>query len=273
LENVPFMLRLGGGAALRRIVRALERLEYSWAYRVVDTRAFGLPQRRKRVFLLASQSGDPRSVLLADDKGVPENGSTPRVTANGFYWTEGNRGLGWAIDAVPTLKGSSTWGIPSPPAIMFPDGRIATPDIRDAERLQGFPADWTRPALRFSKPGHRWKLIGNAVSVPVARWIAHRLTHPVQFNLTGVKLRDGDGWPEVAWNIGEGRFTDEISSWPKKFSFRPLASFLRFEPKDLSAKAAAGFLSRIVRSPLRLPEGLVENLTAHLQRAGDGQLG
>ena len=38
----------------------------------------------------------------------------------GFYWTEGNRGLGWAVDAVPTLKGGSTIGIPSPPAIWDP---------------------------------------------------------------------------------------------------------------------------------------------------------
>lgn len=270
LENVPFMLRLGGGAALRRIVRNLERLDYSWTYRVVDTRAFGLPQRRKRVFLLASQSYDPRSVLLADDVGVPDDTPSLASSAYGFYWTEGNRGLGWAIDAVPTLKGGSDWGIPSPPAIMLPDGRIVTPDIRDAERLQGFPADWTRPALKFSKPGHRWKLIGNAVSVPVARWIAQRLANPVSFGGDGVKLREGDGWPDVAWNVGEGRFMGEVSSWPKRYTSKPLASFLRFEPKALSTKAASGFLSRILRSQLTRPDGLVRNLTAHLQRAGNG---
>ena len=45
----------------------------------------------------------------------------------GFYWTEGLRGLGWAVDAVPTLKGGSTIGIPSPPAIWDPqDGSITT---------------------------------------------------------------------------------------------------------------------------------------------------
>ena len=35
-----------------------------------------------------------------------------------------------AMDAVPTLKGGSTIGIPSPPAILLPDGRVVTPDIR-----------------------------------------------------------------------------------------------------------------------------------------------
>ena len=51
---------------------------------------------------------------------------------HGFYWTEGTRGLGWAADAVPTLKNGSTIGIPSPPAILMPTGVVIQPDIRDA---------------------------------------------------------------------------------------------------------------------------------------------
>jgi len=48
-----------------------------------------------------------------------------RTQLCGFYWTEGLRGLGWAVDAVPTLKGGSTIGIPSPPALWDPrDGSI-----------------------------------------------------------------------------------------------------------------------------------------------------
>lgn len=31
----------------------------------------------------------------------------PPETPCGFYWTEGNTGLGWAVDAIPTLKGGS----------------------------------------------------------------------------------------------------------------------------------------------------------------------
>ena len=59
LENVPFMLRLHKGAAIRHITCELERLGYSWAYRTIDTRSFGLPQRRERVFLLAGLEEDP----------------------------------------------------------------------------------------------------------------------------------------------------------------------------------------------------------------------
>ena len=121
LENVPFMLQLDRGDAMRYLARRLGELGYRWAYRVVDARAFGLPQRRRRVILLASRTDDPREILFHGDAGEPE---TPdhRGRACGFYWTEGVRGLGWAVDGVPTLKGGSTIGIPSPPAIWMPDG-------------------------------------------------------------------------------------------------------------------------------------------------------
>src|SRR5262249_43455119 len=113
LENVPFMLQLAGGRALDVIIESIDALGYQWAYRVGASLAFGLPQRRERVFLLASRSEDPRGVLFADSAERPEPPSPWHSVACGFYWTEGVRGLGWAVDAVPTLKGGSTVGIPS----------------------------------------------------------------------------------------------------------------------------------------------------------------
>ena len=67
IENVPFMLQLGQGAAMRHITDALAALGYTWAYRLVDARAFGLPQRRQRVLMLASRTEDPRTVLFGED--------------------------------------------------------------------------------------------------------------------------------------------------------------------------------------------------------------
>src|SRR4051812_46947888 len=86
LENVPFMLQLAGGQAMEVVVSALEALGYRWAYRVMNSKAFGLPQRRERVYLLASLKEDPRDVLLAADAGrEPERGDW-RGYACGFYW-------------------------------------------------------------------------------------------------------------------------------------------------------------------------------------------
>jgi DNA (cytosine-5)-methyltransferase 1 len=264
LENVPFMLQLSRGRAMDVITSALEQHGYRWAYRVVDARAFGLPQRRRRVYLVASLDADPRTVLFADDAGHrDEQKLNGQHVACGFYWTEGIRGLGWAVDAVPTLKGGSTVGIPSAPAIWMPDGEVVMPDIRDAERLQGFPANWTKPAEKVARSGARWKLVGNAVSVPAAAWLGRRLLKPgrvLDFPLAAIR---GTHWPTAAWNVGGGRVAVDASEWPMERACTPLAEFLKYVPRRLSIKATRGFLERTERSSLRFPKGFLDTLRAH----------
>lgn len=268
IENVPFMLQLGRGRAMEVIIDELERLGYRWAYRVVDTLAFGLPQRRERVFLVASRVGDPRTILLVDDAGEPEPRRWLRKRAFGFYWTEGTRGLGAAVDAVPTLKGGSTIGIPSPPAVILPSGRVITPDIRDAERLQGFQPDWTLPVEgRPRGRGHRWKLVGNAVTVDVASWIGFRLRAPCPYDDSwDAPLVEGARWPRAAWGDKKGRFQARVSSYPCALEAPAFGRFLEFEGKDLSAKATRGFLSRLRSGSLRRPPWFEDVLERHLQR-------
>lgn len=266
LENVPFMLRLGRGAAMSFIVKRLEGMGYKWAYRVMDTRAFGLPQRRERVFLLASREADPAPLLMKGNV-IPGGETDHRGRACGFYWTEGVRGLGWAVGAVPTLKGGSTVGIPSPPALWMPDGGLVTPDIRDAERLQGFRANWTKPAEKVGRASFRWKLVGNAVSVPVARWIGDRLARI----RSDERWNSHDGivsgsWPDAAFNNDGCAFRVDVSKWPVKRKQRDILEFLQYEPKELSLRATKGFEKRLSASSLRAPQEFRDALVAHIGR-------
>lgn len=269
IENVPFLLRLDGGRGIAYVTRSLERLGYRWAYRIVDTRAFGLPHRRERVFLLASRSGDPAGCLLAQNRPLTDSESGGSV-AHGFYWTEGTRGLGWAVDAVPTIKGGSAVGIPSPPAIWFPDGRLATPDIRDAERLQGFPINWTRPAEKAGRPSFRWTLVGNAVSVPAARWIGRRLrVQPASsLEMPIVGLPRSAPWPRAGFGgPGIQRFAVEVGPSPVRRISRHLHEFLKFDPIPLSRRAAEGFHRRLQRSSLSRSAEFEDALAAYVSRA------
>ena len=266
LENVPFMLQLGRGAAMRTIVAALEDLGYLWAWRVVDTNGFGLPQRRERVYLLASREGDPADVLMADDNPLERPVTSLGRLAHGFYWTEGRGGLGWAVDAIPTLKNGSTIGIPSQPAILLPDGPIIKPDIRDAERMQGFPEDWTAPAETVARPGMRWGLVGNAVSVPVAHWIGRRLLEPGKYDDDRDRQLPVVGTlPKAARFDGTRRHAVAIGPDPLGIRSKPLASFLRHGGEPLSRRATAGFLSRTRVATLRFPPGFISAVEAHLQ--------
>lgn len=257
IENVPNMLTLDRGEAMAYLVSELEELGYEWAYRVVDSRFTGTPQRRRRVLLVASMDLDPAAVLFADNE--PERPSADFAeNAFGFYWTEGRGGLGWAQDAVPTLKGGSTIGIASPPAIWVPSavdpGRIVlVPSVEDGEALQGFPRGWTDVDMGYAsarRMGTRWKLIGNAVTVDVASWLASRLAEPGSV-VCESESHPGSRWPNAAaGRDGEVRrfFATEF---PVHLPYRHLLEVVDENvAAPLSARAIAGFHSRLQQGRL-----------------------
>lgn len=268
LENVRNMLALDGGAAMRFLVDALEALGYRWAYRLVDSRFTGVPQRRQRVILLASRTVDPRAVLFADDEGEPGPEWFADV-AYGFYWTEGLRGLGWARDAVPTLKGGSTIGIPSQPAIWNPSAplgrRIVLPVVEQAEQMQGFPAGWTAPADDGSaRKGPRWRLTGNAVTVGVSAWVGRRLRDPGDPILDGRPMKNGDRWPPAAFGAKGKVWAVDVSMWPTREPYRHLHEIVDLDAaRPLSARGTAGFLSRAERGTLRFVDGFLDDVAEH----------
>ncbi|MGV8841142.1 MAG: DNA cytosine methyltransferase [Bauldia sp.] len=272
IENVPNWRHLHKGAYLTEVTRELETLGYRWAYRTIDARAFGLPQRRLRIFLFATMDGDPRRAIGSDSFEASDLATDIRDAAHGFYWTEGTRGLGWGEDCVPTLKGGSTIGIPAPPAIVLKDGRVVTPDIADAERLQGFPAGWTSLDERSVAFGRgrfnqrrRWMLVGNAVNVAVSRWIGQRLGSRIDLELPeGMPLVNGGKWPESAWFDGTKRRSLPLSTWPVDVRGPGLEEFLSKPGMLLSARATAGFLSRTRESRLRFKPGFVAAIERHL---------
>jgi DNA (cytosine-5)-methyltransferase 1 len=269
LENVRNMLALDGGEAMRYVTSELEVLGYRWAYRLVDSRFTGVAQRRQRVIFVAARDLDPRGVLFADDAGEP---SVQRYEdeASGFYWTEGLRGLGWAQDAVPTLKGGSTVGIPSPPAIWWPEGpfggRVVVPSLEEAEKLQGFPAGWTAAASSAdARKGTRWKLVGNAVTVGVAAWLGQRLVSPGEPCLEGAAIQAGDRWPTAAFGAAGKVWAVDVSMWPLHQPYHHITEMVDLLGADpLSAKATRGFLSRAHRSGLRFVDGFLSDLEGHV---------
>jgi len=265
LENVKFMLHLNKGSAMDYIASKFEELGYSWAYRVVNTESFGLPQRRHRVIFVASKKFDPRGVLLVDDcKENPNKNTSSDIVPRGFYWTEGRYSTGMSHNSVPPLKAGSTIGIPSPPAIMLPDGEVGTPNIIDAERLQGFPENWTKPSEDVVRASHRWKLIGNSVSVPIFQWISYRLKEPLVYEGADDPILSESKWPNAAWSIKKNRRKSNVTEWPQNCEFIGLDTFLKHPLKPLSLRATQGYLSRAKAGNLKHPEGFISNLESYV---------
>lgn len=271
IENVPNMLALERGEAMAYLVKELGNLGYRWAYRVVDSRFTGVPQRRRRVLLVASRTEDPRAVLFADDtEGLDED--VLREDAFGFYWTEGRGGLGWARDATPTFKGGSTVGIPSPPAVWLPGeavGRkIVVPCVEDGEALQGFERGWTLPADLGRRNGPRWKLVGNAVTVGVAQWVGERILKPGTFEGPSVEWTRNGAWPAAAWGEGNKVWTVDVTEFPRLMPYHHLRDFLDVDKaQPLSHRAASGFWRRLQESNLGKYPGFRADIAEHVDAA------
>jgi len=261
LENVQSIRFVHGGRVLAYVMHEAERLGYRWAYRILDSRAFGLPQRRRRFYFLASRVDDPREILLSDYGSMPPAPPLSQDVPIGFYWTEGRLGHGLTSDALPPIKSGSAIGIPSPPAVLMPSGEVRLPTIETAERIQGFPAGWSAAA----PARQRWRLVGNAVSPPVLEWLGRRLRDPEAFSSPGFEMPDRTPWPIAAWGDGKGvRQAVMLAEAPGDARLGRLSSD-HFDWAPISHRALRGFVDRATASRLSYPVGFLDSLRAALQ--------
>ena len=185
-ENVAGVLSVDGGRAFGSILGALGECGYGFAWRVLDAQYFGVPQRRRRVFVVGYLGGDSRragSVLFehARTEGYTHPVRAPPPRASGRSGEAFEKGLSIldgdnhrvSSNVVPTL---STKVCHNRQLVMSKSGiRHLTPT--EWERLQGMPDGHTLVTYR-GKPARntpRYKAIGNSMAVPVMRWIGERI--------------------------------------------------------------------------------------------------
>jgi DNA (cytosine-5)-methyltransferase 1 len=80
LENVPGLFSSNKGADFARLLYEMEQLGYSVAWRTLDARYFGVAQRRRRVFIVASLESDRASQVLFECQGC-ERHPAPRKSS------------------------------------------------------------------------------------------------------------------------------------------------------------------------------------------------
>jgi len=263
IENVPRILEADAGYGMEYLIESFERLGYNnWAFRVVDLRAFGIPQRRCRFFMLASRTHDPRGALLTQEAGTPWSKcmsfwESRRIEASpygvthlaSFAVSSGTTGAGWAENGVSTLTAGSSRGQPQPRAIWDRStGLFWTPSILDAERLQGFPANWTQPAEAAVKPGFRWTYVGNAVPPVIGHWLGNRIRQAktVEFDASTSTPRAGRKWSvaNAGWAMGGEVHYSPASARPVQCPYWDLHTFLQHPLNPLRKGEGHGFLSR-----------------------------
>jgi DNA (cytosine-5)-methyltransferase 1 len=107
VENVPGLLSSNSGRDFGIVLGTLADLGYGVAWRVLDSRYFGVPQRRRRVYILATLAdGDPRGAaeragqVLAVGTRCPGHPATSREARPDVAGTLGGGAgeRGWAQD-------------------------------------------------------------------------------------------------------------------------------------------------------------------------------
>lgn len=195
-ENVPGLLTSDRGRDFARVLRALGDIGYFGAWRVLDSQWFGLPQQRARVFGIFANCGSSEAwqcaaeILAVTDNSEGDDSpgrreedkhSTRASVCAGaagrpviFERRIARCGRGQPSEIAHALRGYEA-GETSDARPMVLDGDVIR-RLTPVEwlRLQGFPDYWLDVAPAISDAA-QYQMAGNAVSVPVSRWIGRRL--------------------------------------------------------------------------------------------------
>ncbi|WP_374603021.1 DNA cytosine methyltransferase [Arenimonas sp.] len=188
LENVHGLLTSHRGRDFAIVLKALDELGYGLAWRVLNSKDFGVPQSRRRVFIVgvlgdASSAG---KILFEPERseGDPEeSGRSGKKPASLFQKIVGNprkgpmtKSMAHCIYAESARHTGTDW---SRNYVWYPDGRVRRLTSSEVERVQGFPLGWTLPAgMSNDSPkleSLRYHAVGNSVTPAVARWIGSRI--------------------------------------------------------------------------------------------------
>jgi len=112
----------------------------------------------------------------------------------------------------------------------------------------------------------RWKLVGNAIPVPMAEWVGKRLGAPGERVCEQHELPT-DRWPAAAYGDWRGRWAVVASTWPVRAPYRHLRDVLNLvTATPLSLRATRGFLGRLEAGRLRVaPEQFHLDVKLHIE--------
>ncbi len=184
LENVKGLLSHDSGKTFQTIIGVLTDLGYFVEWQVLNSKDFGVPQNRERVFIVGHLGGEPRRKVFplfgTDGEDIEPNKERsanifPTIRATHYKSGDNQPVVRQPLrflsrnqknidgDYAYTVDASQTSGVKQ-------DTRIRRLTPLECERLQGFPDNWT-----VGSDTQRYKQCGNAVTVNVVEAVMRGL--------------------------------------------------------------------------------------------------
>ena len=133
IENVPGLFSSNGGRDFATILRGLSEQRYLSAWRVLDAQYFGVPQRRRRVFFVASLGDGACAEILFERESVRRDTTQSRKTRPGAAGEpQGRPGGVEPVIADPLRSGGD--GLPPSPRT---PGEVVYNAYSAADRIRG----------------------------------------------------------------------------------------------------------------------------------------
>lgn len=166
-ENVRGLLSNNKGETFYKLLKILDGLGYNAEWQVLNSKDFGVPQNRKRIFIIGYiRRRSIRKIFPIRGTSKKINNTCKQVG----YFKDNKTSTGSGFGRVYSVKGLSKTLDTSTKHLIFLDNlggnikkRIRNLIPIERERLQGFPDNWTEGL----SDTQRYKTLGNAVTVNV----------------------------------------------------------------------------------------------------------
>ncbi|MCI7037391.1 MAG: DNA cytosine methyltransferase [Treponema sp.] len=149
--------------------------ERNVAWRILDAKYFGLPQQRRRLYVVAGgKNFHPENVLF--EKHLNQSMTLekyPLVFFKNGHKYEVFREYTDCLYSAYGTKWNGNAAAYNGSLFVVQDDRIRRLTPLECERLMGFPDDYT--LIDKVKPTNRYQGVGNSWAVPVVKWIGSRL--------------------------------------------------------------------------------------------------
>ena len=175
LENVKGLLSHDKGRTFETILEALDELGYNVEWQVLNSKDFGVPQNRERVFIIGHLRGECGRKIFPIAKKHTNN----KIMQLGNIMNTSSFGGNPQCGRIYSVKGLSPClntmqGGGREPKILI-DGKLRKLTPKECWRLQGFP-DWAfESAAKVNSNSQLYKQAGNSVTVNVIEAIAKEL--------------------------------------------------------------------------------------------------